>query len=96
MKTLLELYILLLEDFKNRYHDNKINGFICHSMDSLNISQEEYNLLKTNFIEQRPSKKKHISFYQDKLYCNSNNKKNPKLAYKLRINFINKIITDLN
>lgn len=102
MRTLHQLYILLLEEFK-KFETNKIDGFICDAMDALDITEDELNMLDKHFRSQRPTKRLHAEFYNNNMFMTMTagftyvlfkNHTNADLAYELRIQFLNKLISE--
>lgn len=77
MRDLKELYNILLEDYKKTTSANRavINhgGYVCNVIFYLKedkvITEEEYWLLFDHFLEQRPTEKVNIEFYNSPI-CN--------------------------
>lgn len=105
MKSLLELYTLLLENFKERNEGfvNISNNFICNSIKNLfelgKITKIEKALLSDHFKKEKPSSKKHIEFFEHDLFfgCGAwfNTVRNTELSYALRVQLLTNIISKL-
>jgi hypothetical protein len=71
MRTLKELYQILYEHI---VYDDVVSS-LCWAISTLahygKISQEEYKILSSHFIEQRPSVGKHPQFYSHSTYNKS-------------------------
>lgn len=98
MKSLLELYTLLLERF------NTLDSiFICVNINRLKYDNEinlyEHDLLMDDFMERKPSPTQYVSFYEHDLFCNGlawfDNYKDNELAHSLRVQFLTNIIAEL-
>lgn len=105
MKSLLDLYILFLEHFKeiNAGFEIAGNNFLCNGLTSLVenklVTKKEYNLLKNHLMDEKPSPEKHSSFYNHELYmgtfCWFNTAKNQELTFALRVQLLTNIIAEL-
>jgi hypothetical protein len=107
MKTLLELYIILLKFFETNNpnpKDVEYTSFICNNIDDLFenkiITKDEKELLYNHFKDERPSEIKHSDFYYNKLYNKSSTvwfqtNSYPELSFSLRVQILTNIITDL-
>ena len=107
MKSLLELYDLLLTRFKT----NNLNigcssehmSFICNNIKHLHadeiITLEEKLLLIRHFRKEKPSRKKHVEFYNHPYFNGKevwfSTNKDPKLAYAIRVQLLSNIIANL-
>ena len=100
MKTLLELYTMLLERF------NTLDSiFICINIKRLRyeykINSDERNLLMDDFFNRKPSPTQYLPFYEHELFCGEttsvwfDNDKDNALAHSLRVQFLTNIIAEL-
>jgi hypothetical protein len=100
MKTLSELYTMLLERF------NTLDSiFICINIKRLRyeykIESDERDLLLNDFMNRKPSPTQYIPFYEHDLFCGKScyvwfdNHKDNALAHSLRVQLLTNIIAEL-
>jgi len=99
MRTLAELYKLVLQDLE--YLDLDESQFICNIIENLDITEEEKNMLKNDFMQNKPSKTQHVDFFNHFLFSGksswwshwiSSKVYDPKLANEQRALFIKHLI----
>ncbi len=105
MKTLLELYIILLDHFKTiNPKDIDSTCFICNNIDELFenevITKGERELLYNHFQGERPTEQKHSAFYHHDLYNKTSSvwfqtSDFGELSFSLRVQLLTNIIVDL-
>lgn len=99
MRTLAELYKLVLQDLE----DSDLNEveFICNIIKNLNVTDEEKNILKNDFMKNKPSKTQHVDFFNHFMFSGksswwehyiTNEVYDPKLANEQRVLFIKHLI----
>lgn len=104
MKSLVELYTLLLERFKeNNPNANEFLSYICNNITELyqngKITEEEKLKIFAHFENELPSPTKHTAFFEHDLFDGNLvwfiTARNPKLAHSLRVQILTNIIANL-